>query len=180
MEVRANGYVISQEGLKCGPMVTYFDDIISVKIKEGSRSYSFKYRNRPLTSSNNIPKVNIRVGNTRINTTGNNNSRNSVTSMTLKVREEEVQTVHQILTDSNLKCEERNIKYGEAKGGLIAISLIIFFVGIIFGLMAPSSMDLPSFLTTPVIVGIVAAIAVGLNIFGMATMNKDQKIKVYS
>lgn len=183
MELKTNGYTITTEGFKQGFVLTSFSDVKSIKILEGSTTYKIVAYNRPLLSNTNVnvPRVNVRIGNTRINTTNRNTVSGGTKGFSIKLREAEVQTMHNIIMAgfAGAQCEERSAKYLEQKMGVFVFSMFIFFFGIIFAMLGPSMIDLPSFLSTGVICGIVLAVVVGINILGMITRDKSKKIKVY-
>ncbi len=180
MEIIRRGLSVTAEGIKRGPIRVRFENIISVKIKEGSTKYDVKSYNVPVINS--PINVNVRIGNSRISTNGNRNNRNSTVHMSVNVEENEKQTMHEILMAylPSAHVEERKVKYSEACGGLIFLSGVLIFAAIllfIFGTVG----SLPEIFTNAALVfgaGIGGAILI--NVLGYIFMDKERMIKVYS
>lgn len=186
MEIKGRGYSFNHEMITRSLVRVYYDDIYYVKKPANSTTYTIKSRVRN-SFQNGIGgvHVNVKLGNNvRISTNGSsrNRSKNSTTSIDIKVQQDEVQPINDILMSCipNVQVEERTIRYSEANKGKIAISLLLIVAAIVLYFCAYFGVKLPEILQNPVVLfGVAGGLTLLLNIFGMVTMDRSQMIKIY-
>ncbi|MFI3252116.1 MAG: hypothetical protein R3Y60_03130 [bacterium] len=188
MEVRGRMYSITDTEVKFAGTRALYEDIVHVKLPEGSNKFSFKAYKRPLLAGygHNIPNVSIRVGNSRISTRGNRRNNSGFVGFSIAVRDDEIQLTDEILRRSIPNCdvEERPIKYSEGRANWIGLSLAFAFLAFIVSFLGyvgviSSLKDIIESVGLAVIGISLLVFVVVINIVGMITMNKSQTIKVY-
>lgn len=195
MEVKGKLYTVNDNEISIGLTKLYYDDIYYVKLPEGSTKFIIKALQRPRNFGyGRSGGIGVSVGGVRLSSGSSyRNSRNSTSMLTteLNVKAEHVQPIEEILKTCipGVQIEERTVKYSEGRRSFLGMSVLIFFLAVLFiflGFMA----GLPSFLSgvqnlaqslgpVPILIG-AAVLVVLLNIIGFITMDKSKTVKIFT
>lgn len=195
MEVKGKLYSVTNSEISIGLTKLYYDDIYYVKLPEGSTKFIIKALQRPRNFGfGGNGGVGVSVGGVRMSGGSSyRNSRNSNSMLTteLNVKAEHVQPIEEILKTCipGVQIEERTAKYSEGRRSFLGMSVLIFFLAVVFIFLGFMT-GLPSFLSgvqnlsqslgiVPILV-VSAVLVVVLNIVGFITMDKSKTVKVFT